>query len=95
MLDKSIRRVNNATIELMTNEQNVEIETSTIEEADVLTIETDNILLANIPNFIPGEPYLKKYWHDMTEFPSGTACRSFFKLLTGFIILTVAPNFTE
>ena len=46
---KFIRRVNNATIEVITDEQNVETETSTILEADVLTIVTD-ILLANIPN---------------------------------------------
>ena len=44
----------------------MEIETSTTLEADVLTIETDNILLANIPNYIPDEPYPSKDWHDMT-----------------------------
>ena len=44
----------------------MEIETSTILQADVLTIETDNILLANISNYIPDEPYPKKDWHDMT-----------------------------
>ena len=63
---KSIRHVNNATIEVITDEQNVEIETSTILEADVLTIETDNILLANISNYIPDEPYPNKDWHDTT-----------------------------
>ena len=44
----------------------MEIETSTILEADVLIIETDNILLPNIPNYIPDEPYPNKDWHDMT-----------------------------
>ena len=44
----------------------MKLETSTILEADVLTIETDNILLANIPNYILGEPYPNKDWHDMT-----------------------------
>ena len=43
----------------------MEIETSTILEADVLTIETD-ILLANIANCIPDEPYPNKDWHDIT-----------------------------
>ena len=62
---KFIRRVNNGTIEIITDEQNVETETSTVLEADVLTIETD-ILLANIPKYIPDEPYLNKDWHDMT-----------------------------
>ena len=64
---KSIRRVNNATIEIITDEQNVEIETSTILEAYVLTIETDNILLANIPNYMPDKPYSNKEWHDTTR----------------------------
>ena len=44
----------------------MEVETSTILEADVLIIETDNILLPNIPNYIPDEPYPNKDWHDMT-----------------------------
>ena len=43
----------------------MEIETSTILEAGVLTIETDNILLANIPNYILDEPYPNRDWHDM------------------------------
>ena len=43
----------------------METETSTILEADILTIETD-ILLANIPKYIPDEPYPNKDWHDMT-----------------------------
>ena len=47
-------------------QQNVEIETSTTSEADVLIIETDNILLASIPYYILGEPYPNKDWHDMT-----------------------------
>ena len=63
---KSIRCVNNVTIKVTTDEENVEVETSTILEADFITIETDNILLANIPNYIPDEPYPKKDWHDMT-----------------------------
>ena len=64
---KSIRHVNNATIEVITDEQNVEIETSTILEADVLTIETNNILLANIPNYIPDEPYPNKDRQDFNS----------------------------
>ena len=64
---KSIRRVNNATIEVITDEKNVEIEIRTILEAYLLTIETDNIFLANIPNYIPDKPYPNKEWHHMTR----------------------------
>ena len=68
---KYIRCFNNAAIEVIAEEQNVKIETSTILEADVLTMETDNILLANMPNYIPDEPYPNKNWHNITglQFP--------------------------